>query len=97
MIRSNILSGEYITNSDEESLKKWFPINGTINENLIAFCVDWGNNHSITSWCGKYDEQKQIIKCHWHLVRQYTDKNQNNKSQLWESFLTGVDIFTFVE
>jgi len=95
-IKNNLLSGKYKTNSENLLLQKYYPIKGYTNNNLISFCVDWEDNQSMTSWSGKYVEDKEIIKCHWHLVRNYSDIKNNKKSNLWESFLTGVDIFTFL-
>ena len=92
-IKEDSLEGQYMTNSDNPNLQKWFPVKGYINNNLIGFCVSWENNHSITSWCGKYIPETDTIKCHWHLVRAY--RYEAEKADLWESFLTGIDLFTF--
>jgi hypothetical protein len=96
-IENGILSGSYKTNSPKKTLDRWFSMHGFVNQNLINFVVSWENHRSITSWCGRLvlDEERNLnyIKCFWHLARAYEDESQNRETQLWNTFLTGVDIF----
>lgn len=94
------LSGQYRTAGGRPGLKKWFPLVGRYNGDLLGFCVSWGEYHSLTSWSGRFymdADGNETIRTQWLLARKYADKALTEENAPWESFLAGSDKYILVK
>ncbi len=91
------LSGKFKTgvgacDSDEEH-----DVTGFVADGLIAFSVDFGKYHSLTSWTGQHvpENGEDKIETMWHLARTLPEKIE--KDAFWTGVWTGADSFYRVD
>lgn len=67
-----------------------YPLIGFARGDVFAFCVDFFNHGTMTTWVGQIiDPEKRTFQTMWQMV---ADVNQDKKSS-WKSIWTGQDIF----
>lgn len=67
-----------------------YPLIGFARGDVFAFCVDFSNHGSMTTWIGQIiDPEKKNFQAMWQMV---VDVNQDKKAS-WKSTWTGQDTF----
>jgi hypothetical protein len=67
-----------------------YPLTGFARGDVFAFCVDFSNHGTMTSWVGQItDPEKRNFHAMWQMV---ADVNQDKKNS-WKSIWTGQDTF----
>ncbi|MFT4705301.1 MAG: hypothetical protein ACI81R_003009 [Bradymonadia bacterium] len=87
------VSGSYRTGVGRPDSSDAFALAGFVNGDLIAFCVNFGDFASLTSWTGKYvvdGAGDPVIHTLWHLAR---ETSAPGPTALWESLLAGASQF----
>ena len=69
-----------------------YPVSGSIQNELIAFVVNFSSVGSIVSFSGRLAEDGSIHTL-WTLVREYADEAKTKKTQPWNSFTVNSDLF----
>ena len=97
---SGKISGGYCTRKGRAAAGLKYPIGGRQNGELVAFQVDWQdeheNLHAITSFTGRCAvdaEGRDAIHTMWVLARQFEDDVRSKATQVWNTFLTNSDVF----
>lgn len=69
-------------------------LSGWVDEDLIAFTVNWKGAGSLTAWTGQLAEENKVetITTLWHLVMNVEDDDED--TDLWKSTFAGTDKFT---
>ncbi|RUT78256.1 avidin/streptavidin family protein [Ancylomarina longa] len=90
-IVNNQVKGIFQTAIGQPSFDEKFPISGKINNNVIAFMVNFGKYGSIACWTGRFekDEIGPVIHTMWHL----SQSEGGEEEQLAKAILTGVGTF----
>ncbi|MBA3859482.1 MAG: hypothetical protein C0507_21470 [Cyanobacteria bacterium PR.3.49] len=67
-----------------------YPLVGFARGDVFAFCVDFSNHGTMTTWVGQIiDPEQRNFQAMWQMV---ADVNQDKKSA-WKSIWTGQDTF----
>lgn len=61
------------------------PVSG--RRGAIGLVVSWEQTHSVTTWCGHYDLDADVVAANWLLTTADFDKNE------WQSTRVGYDVF----
>ena len=69
-----------------------YRVQGSINDELIGFVVDFGSVGSLVNFSGRIAEDGSIHTV-WILVREFVDAEQTKKTQPWNSFTVNSDVF----
>ena len=69
-----------------------YPVQGSINDELIGFVVDFGEVGSLVNFSGRMSEEGALHTL-WVLTREYADDEGTKKTQPWNSFTVNSDIF----
>ncbi|GAB7086840.1 avidin/streptavidin family protein [Marinifilum fragile] len=87
----NRVSGTFQTAIGQPSFEEKFEISGKINNNVIAFMVDFGKYGSLACWTGRFelDEMGPVIHTMWHL----SQSDGGEEEQMAKAILTGVGTF----
>ncbi len=92
--------GELRSRKGRAAADKGYALAGVQNGELLAFHVDWRddgiNLHSIASFACRLavdDDGRDSIHAMWVLARQFEDEARSRPTQVWNSFMTNVDIF----
>ena len=68
-----------------------YPVQGTINDELIGFVVDFGTIHSLVNFSGRLTEDGAIHTL-WVLAREFADDAKTKKTQAWNCFTVNSDV-----
>ena len=97
---SGILSGTFASTKGRAAKERSYPLNGVRNRNLVSFAISFEepdqNLHAITTFAGRLvpGELPQIHTM-WILAREYEDADPTKPTQVWNTFLTNSDVFTY--
>lgn len=97
---SGHVRGEFWSRKGRASADKGYALAGMQNGELLAFHVDWrdagANLHSMASFACRLsvdDNGRDTIHAMWVLARQFEDEARSKPTQVWNTFMTNVDIF----
>ena len=65
---------------------------GFVSNDLIVFCVNFGDFGSLTSWAGQHtrdENDNEVIYTLWHLAKYIPDSDEGER--LWAGILTGAN------
>jgi hypothetical protein len=90
-VDGSIVSGTFQTAIGQPKFDEQFEISGKINNNVIAFMVDFGKYGSLACWTGRFelDEMGPVIHTMWHL----SQSEGGDEEQMAKAILTGVGTF----
>lgn len=85
------LSGTFQTAIGRPSFEEKFELRGKINQDVIAFMVDFAHYGSIACWTGRFTEdmEGEVINSMWHL----SQSEGGDEEKLAKAVLTGVGTF----
>ena len=69
-----------------------FDLKGFVSNDLIVFCVNFGEFGSLTSWAGQHtrdENQNEVIYTLWHLAKNIPDNEE--EENLWAGILAGAN------
>ena len=69
-----------------------YVVKGTINAELVAFHVNFGDIGSIVSFSGRLARDGALHTL-WILTREYSDEDRIKKTEPWNCFTVNSDIF----
>ena len=97
---SGCVMGEFRSRKGRASADTGYALAGMQNGELLAFQVDWRNDgvnlHSMASFACRLAVDKDgrdTIHAMWVLARQFEDEALSKPTQVWNTFMTNVDIF----
>lgn len=84
------VSGIFQTVHGSPTFEEKFEVTGFSDGELIGFTVLWHGHHSVTAWAGRYgiDEKGEFIRSMWHLVHKYKDRQCQEPTEIWNSYLS---------
>lgn len=87
----NTLSGTFQTAIGRPNFDEQFKLTGKINNNTIAFMVDFDQYGSIACWTGRFDEDYdgEVLHTMWHLAQ----SEGGAEEKMARAVLTGVGTF----
>ena len=90
-VDGNVVSGTFQTAIGQPNFDEQFEISGKINNNVIAFMVDFGTYGSLACWTGRFemDDMGPVIHTMWHL----SQSEGGDEEQMAKAILTGVGTF----
>ncbi len=94
------VQGEFRSRKGRAAVDKGYALTGMQNGELLAFQVDWrdaeANLHSMASFACRLavdGDGRDTIHAMWVLARQFEDEALSKPTQVWNTFMTNVDIF----
>lgn len=85
-IAGYFISGVHTAGDPSES----YPLTGFARGDVFAFCVDFANHGTMTTWVGQItDPEKRHFQAMWQMVADVNQDKQNS----WKSVWTGQDTF----
>ena len=97
---SGRVTGTFRSRKGRAAADKGYALAGMRNGELLAFHVDWRdadiNLHSMASFACRLavdDDGRHTIHAIWVLARQFEDEALSKPTQVWNTFMTNVDIF----
>lgn len=94
------VKGEFRSRKGRAAADRGYALTGMQNGELLAFQVDWRddevNLHSMASFACRLavgGDGRDTIHAMWVLARQFEDEALSNPTQVWNTFMTNVDIF----
>ena len=97
---SGRVRGEFRSRKGRAASDRGYPVSGKLNGELLAFAVDWRdadtNLHAVASFaCRLAVDGNGHDKIHamWVLARQFEDEARSKPTEVWNTFMTNVDIF----
>lgn len=97
---SGCVRGEFRSRKGRASADTGYALAGMQNGELLAFQVDWRdeevNLHSMASFACRLavdNDGRDTIHAMWVLARQFEDEALSKPTQVWNTFMTNVDIF----
>ncbi|MDE0451019.1 MAG: avidin/streptavidin family protein [Gammaproteobacteria bacterium] len=98
--RKGVVKGEFRSRKGRAAADKGYALTGMQNGELLAFQVDWRddevNLHSMASFACRLavdGDGRDTIHAMWVLARQFEDEALSKPTQVWNTFMTNVDIF----
>ena len=97
---SGRVRGEFRSRKGRAASDTGYPVSGKLNGELLAFQVDWRdadtNLHAVASFACRVavdDDGHDTIHAMWVLARQFEDEARSKPTEVWNTFMTNVDIF----
>lgn len=97
---SGCVRGEFRSRKGRAASDTGYALAGMQNGELLAFQVDWRedevNLHSMASFACRLavdNDGRDTIHAMWVLARQFEDETLSKPTQVWNTFMTNVDIF----
>lgn len=84
--------GTFISKKGRAVKGETYPVQGTVNDELIGFVVDFGSVGSLVNFSGRLAEDGSLHTL-WILARNFADDEKTRKSQPWNSFIVNSDVF----
>ncbi|MGQ1909653.1 avidin/streptavidin family protein [Marinifilum sp. RC60d5] len=90
-VDGNYLKGIFQTAIGQPNFNDKFKVIGKINDNAIAFIVDFEKYRSLACWTGRLekDEKGPVLHTMWHL----SESEGGDEEQKAKAILTGVGTF----
>ena len=94
------VKGEFRSRKGRAAADKGYALTGMQNGELLAFQVDWRddevNLHSMASFACRLavdGDGRDTIHAMWVLARQFEDEALSKPTQVWNTFMTNLDVF----
>ena len=93
-------TGSFRSTKGRATRNNVYPVSGIVNGDLLSFCVDFRlaqeNLYSLATFSGRYvTSERPTIHTLWIVARQFEDSEKLRPTQLWNTFLTNSDVFTY--
>lgn len=92
----SLITGRFQSAKGRAARDEVYPVIGCVNDEIVTFTVDFraqGRNlHSVANFSGRR-EGKDAIHTTWILARQYEDRELENPTQPWNTFIVNADVF----
>ncbi len=69
-----------------------YAVQGTVNEQLVGFMVNFGEVGSLANFSGRLSEDG-VLHTLWVLTRMYADEARLKQTEPWNSFIVNSDQF----
>ena len=94
------VKGQFRSRKGRAASGSSYPVSGRRNGELLAFQVDWRdadvNLHAVASFACRLSVDtngSDTIHAMWVLARQFEDAAHSKPTEVWNTFMTNVDIF----
>lgn len=88
-----VVQARYRTELGAPDATAWFPVQGSVNGDQIAFVVSWKDHGSLTAWVGQRvgEGEQERLRTLWQYTRDVPEAEEAD--EIWRSIASGFAVF----